>query len=231
MNWSEKVRNRDKVCLFCGEGRPDLLDAHHVLPKGSHPELEKDVRNGITVCRKCHQYIHSGRIPRELIEKKQRQVLNQEWALPKKPKKLNIHTEIYKVDISSGFFLGRVKEKINELYVGMDFFLHTKGKKRSLDQNSLYQLFCRFISKDPKMGGMTEESVHDGFKAVFLTKKIWKNGKCFPDTGSTTDLTKEEFVEYFAKCDVYIKEFGVNTEPFWVEYEKFRPNPDLMKGV
>ena len=51
--WSKRVRQRDNyVCQQCGsEGK----EAHHIL---KDQELLFDLKNGITLCKKCHQQNH-----------------------------------------------------------------------------------------------------------------------------------------------------------------------------
>jgi len=56
--WSAIVKKRDGFkCCLCGSTKE--LDAHHSYKtKGSAPSLRWDSRNGMTVCRSCHQLIH-----------------------------------------------------------------------------------------------------------------------------------------------------------------------------
>jgi 5-methylcytosine-specific restriction endonuclease McrA len=51
-----EIMQRDRhTCQRCGgEG----TDAHHLLTKGSHIELEFDPRNLLLLCRSCHQSAH-----------------------------------------------------------------------------------------------------------------------------------------------------------------------------
>ena len=63
--WRELVKHvykRDGYrCARCGKGhtRENKLHAHHVKPWGSHPESRLDLENLVTVCNKCHWWIHS----------------------------------------------------------------------------------------------------------------------------------------------------------------------------
>ena len=52
--WSLKVRERDgHICQICSSDKE--LHAHHILPVVDFPELAKDLENGTTLCRKCHE--------------------------------------------------------------------------------------------------------------------------------------------------------------------------------
>ena len=54
--WARKVKERDGKCSQCGTEND--LQAHHVKPKSSHPELSLDINNGITLCYRCHKAEH-----------------------------------------------------------------------------------------------------------------------------------------------------------------------------
>ena len=57
--WRKAVIERDKVCMKCG--CKNNLEAHHIKPFAKYPELALDLRNGITLCKKCHMksiFIH-----------------------------------------------------------------------------------------------------------------------------------------------------------------------------
>lgn len=60
--WREAVYLRDnwtcQKCLIRG----GTLHPHHIKPFASFPDLRFDVSNGLTVCKKCHQEIHKGRV-------------------------------------------------------------------------------------------------------------------------------------------------------------------------
>ena len=51
------------TCIYCGESKLDnnelSLHCHHINPRKTHPHLECDLNNGITICKECHKFIHS----------------------------------------------------------------------------------------------------------------------------------------------------------------------------
>ena len=58
--WRRKVFEHDHfICQKCGNNKGDILIAHHIKLFSNHPELRLAVDNGITVCKPCHQLIHS----------------------------------------------------------------------------------------------------------------------------------------------------------------------------
>ena len=91
-----------------------------------------------------------------------------------------------------------------------------KRKVRNLDQNALYWLFCEFVGAEL---AMEKEEIHSGFSGRFLQKKTYVNGKPFYAIRSTGDLTTEEFALYFDKCNIEALDYGVDTSPFWLQYE------------
>lgn len=56
--WAEHVLDRDKKCLRCGSTKN--LNAHHLLPRSTHPEYALDPDNGIVLCNACHGMAHTG---------------------------------------------------------------------------------------------------------------------------------------------------------------------------
>ena len=57
--WSKTVRELDNNrCVFCGA--TERLEAHHIKPQHSNPELANELENGITLCKKCHYTAHNG---------------------------------------------------------------------------------------------------------------------------------------------------------------------------
>jgi 5-methylcytosine-specific restriction endonuclease McrA len=52
--WSLKVRTRDNfICQACGR-KAHNNNAAHIIPKHDSPDLRYNVRNGITLCYRCH---------------------------------------------------------------------------------------------------------------------------------------------------------------------------------
>lgn len=53
-NWRMSVLRRDKyACVQCGN--IELLQADHIKPIATHPELMLDINNGRTLCLDCHK--------------------------------------------------------------------------------------------------------------------------------------------------------------------------------
>jgi hypothetical protein len=58
--WRKQVFQRDNYsCKACGKPSNGDIQAHHILPLETNPELIFDVLDGITLCRKCHRSIKS----------------------------------------------------------------------------------------------------------------------------------------------------------------------------
>lgn len=58
-NWRTEVFKRDKyICKKCGQvgGK---LDPHHYIPKSVDISKVFDLDNGITLCHKCHMFVHN----------------------------------------------------------------------------------------------------------------------------------------------------------------------------
>lgn len=57
VRWGAAVRERDgHICQRCGTDK-GRMDAHHIKPWRTHPELRFDLANGITLCRTCHRAV------------------------------------------------------------------------------------------------------------------------------------------------------------------------------
>lgn len=55
--WRQAVIDRDGYkCCACGS--EEKLHAHHIKPFAEYPDRRFDVRNGITLCDRCHRTIH-----------------------------------------------------------------------------------------------------------------------------------------------------------------------------
>jgi hypothetical protein len=58
--WRKAVFQRDDfTCRECSTRGGDM-NAHHVKPFCTHPELRFEIDNGLTVCEPCHRDIHRG---------------------------------------------------------------------------------------------------------------------------------------------------------------------------
>lgn len=54
-NWRRQVFERDKyTCVLCGDNKGGNLEADHIKPRYTHPELIFDITNGRTLCHRCH---------------------------------------------------------------------------------------------------------------------------------------------------------------------------------
>lgn len=52
--WRKAVLTRDqRTCQICGT-KEGIIDADHIKPFSSHPELRFDINNGRALCRPCH---------------------------------------------------------------------------------------------------------------------------------------------------------------------------------
>jgi len=55
--WKKAVFERDNyTCRKCSTN--ECLHAHHIKKQKEFPELRFDVCNGLTLCRRCHSYLH-----------------------------------------------------------------------------------------------------------------------------------------------------------------------------
>jgi hypothetical protein len=55
--WARAIMERDSwMCQNCGTTKH--LDAAHIISKHVNPALRHELSNGVTLCRKCHQFYH-----------------------------------------------------------------------------------------------------------------------------------------------------------------------------
>ena len=56
--WSHSVQDRDRhKCVICGD---PSLHAHHIFPRARFPHKEREIDNGVSLCKQCHQLAHRG---------------------------------------------------------------------------------------------------------------------------------------------------------------------------
>lgn len=55
--WGQYIHLRDEVCRYCGRA-DGKLDAHHVMVR-EYSATRTDENNGMLLCFRCHQVMHS----------------------------------------------------------------------------------------------------------------------------------------------------------------------------
>jgi protein gp37 len=64
INWRNEVFKRDNyTCQNCGSKKGGNLNAHHIQPFATFPELRFVVDNGVTLCKTCHKAEHKNLKP------------------------------------------------------------------------------------------------------------------------------------------------------------------------
>lgn len=53
------LKRDDWTCQKCGAGIEAELHVHHIEGAIQNPIISNDIGNGITLCKKCHKYVHS----------------------------------------------------------------------------------------------------------------------------------------------------------------------------
>lgn len=60
--WARLIKRRDDyTCQKCWIRKPKGMHAHHIAPFSEAPELRYDPKNGLTLCKSCHDAIHGRR--------------------------------------------------------------------------------------------------------------------------------------------------------------------------
>ena len=63
--WRTAVFERDNyTCQHCGDNRGGNLHAHHLKSFADFESLRYVVENGLTLCKDCHEKVHSKPIPK-----------------------------------------------------------------------------------------------------------------------------------------------------------------------
>ena len=56
--WARAIMERDNwTCQNCGTNAH--LDAAHIISKQRRPDLRHELKNGVTLCRSCHEFYHA----------------------------------------------------------------------------------------------------------------------------------------------------------------------------
>lgn len=60
--WRRAVFYRDQyICQRCGYDKGKILNAHHIKPWAEFTQDRFDLSNGITLCKPCHDWVHSSK--------------------------------------------------------------------------------------------------------------------------------------------------------------------------
>ena len=134
-----------------------------------------------------------------------------------------VSAKVVKVGKSNGKFAALLQFNGKLPKIG-DLCVVKWGRTRSLSQNALYWVFLDWLLNDCGMKDEygTSEELHETFKAAFLTTtRFGLDGKNYMKFESTTALDKLAFGEYLEKVNkACIESFGIDTAPFWKEYQE-----------
>jgi len=125
----------------------------------------------------------------------------------------------------NGRFLAKIQLNKKLPKVG-DMVMVKWGSTRTLDQNALYWTYLSWIIKEGGLkdqGHFSPQALHDNLKSHFLAEKTFDRGKFKAiEEGTTTNLNKMEFGEYFDAVDRFMNDFfGISTAEFWKEYKEY----------
>ena len=86
-DWRDKVFTRDKYVCRCCRQNGGYLQAHHIEGFNHNPLLRFSVKNGITLCRKCHMEVHSKCVETKPLNKLMEKLRLKAREITKKRKK------------------------------------------------------------------------------------------------------------------------------------------------
>ena len=134
------------------------------------------------------------------------------------------------------------KSAIKELKaapLGSNVKFSTKPCPRSIQQNNTFHMWCEDMSKsgeikDDTGGALCPEQVKHTLKKHYVKKETWKDkrGREYVMPVSTAKLTKSEFSELLAKCQITASYYNINLrEPSLYGLEIYEKTLQTTKQV